>query len=266
MRFSLLGLLALTVALAACDSGSSPATASVRYAVSGPATITFTDASGASSSATASAAWDREVALAAGAPVALAAQSTSGQPVTATITVDGQLSKSSRGTNVRISTSPSSSSAGEVEVEGPIEALSATSITVLGISFSLDAGTAFLDDNNDPTTVAAFAVGTRVEVKGRSAGGGAFRATRVKPDDDSYDDDGEDGQEIELHGPIQAIDATSVTVQGRVFVTSASTRYLDDDNNAIPRSAFQVGEFVEAEGHVQADGTVRAEKIKRDDD
>ncbi len=265
MRFSLLGLLALTVVLAACDSGSSPATASVRYAVSGPATITFTDASGASSSATASSAWDREVALTSGAPVALTAQSTSGQPVTASITVDGQLAKSSRGTNVRISSSSSSSSEGEVEVEGPIESLSATSITVLGITFSLDGSTAFLTDDNDPTTVAAFAVGTRVEVKGRSTGGGTFRATRVKPDDDSYDD-GEDGQEVELHGPIQAIDAASVTVGGRVFVTTASTRYLDDDNDPISRSAFQVGDLVEAEGHIQSDGTVRAEKIKRDDD
>lgn len=261
MRFSLLGLLALALTLSACDSGSLPATASVRYAVSGPATITFTDASGTASSATASAAWSREVALTAGAPVALTAQSTTGQPVTASISVDGQLVTSSLGANVRVSTASSSSN--EVEVEGPIEALSATSITVLGITFSLDAATSFLNDDNDPTTAAAFAVGTRVEVKGRAAGGGTLRATRVKPDDDSFDDD---GQEIELHGPIQALDATSVTVQGRVFTTTASTRYLDDDNNVIARDAFAVGDLVEAEGHVLADGTVRAEKIKRDDD
>ena len=47
-----------------------------------------------------------------------------------------------------------------------------------------------------PTTLAAFSVGMRVEVKGRGAAG-ALRAERVKPDDDSYDDD-DGGPSVEV--------------------------------------------------------------------
>jgi hypothetical protein len=57
-----------------------------------------------------------------------------------------------------------------------------------------------------------------------------------------------------------------MTVGGRRFVTVATTRYLDDDNNVVARGSFQVGDLVEAEGHVLADGTVQAKKIKLDDD
>ena len=270
MRLFSAGLLGLALLVSACDSGT-PATASVRYAVSGPAAVTFTDASGATATATTASAWETELSVAPGAPVVLAATSASGQPLTASIYVDGQLAKSSHGAQVRLSTSSSSSSTGEIEVEGLIESISADRITVLGLDFALDGQTQFLDDNNDVALPSAFAVGMRVEVKGRATGGGTFRATRVKPDDNSYDDDGSDdnggvGQEVEIHGTIGAIDAESMTVNGTRFVTTASTRYLDDDNNPLARSAFQTGDLAEAEGHRRSDGTIVANKIKRDDD
>lgn len=256
--------LALVLGLAACDSASTPATASVRYAVSGPAAVTYSTPSG-TQAATTSSAWDATVDVPAGTSVALTALSSSGQPVEARIYVDGQLAKSSHGTSVRLSTG-SSPSSGEVEVEGPIEAISSDAITVLGLTFAVDAATAFLDDDNAPTTAAAFSVGQRVEVKGRGAAG-ALRATRVKPDDDGYDDDGGDtGIHVEREGTITALDAESVTVGDVRFVTTAQTQYLDDDNRAIARSAFAVGQLAEAEGHRRADGTVVAYKVKRDDD
>lgn len=263
MRFLL--ALALAVGLAACDSVSPSATAAVRYSVSGPAAVTYSTPSGVAAATTASA-WDATVEVPAGSAVALTALSSSGQPVEARIYVDGQLAKSSHGTSVRIS-SASASSSGEVEVEGPIEALSASSITVLGLTFSVDAATAFLDDDNDPATAAAFSVGQRVEVKGRGASG-AWRATRVKPDDDGYDDDGSDGTgvHVEREGPVTALDAESVTVGDIRFLTTAQTQYLDDDNRVVSRSAFAVGQRAEAEGHRRADGTVVAYKVKLDDD
>ncbi len=257
---------ALVLGLTACDSASTPATASVRYSVSGPAAVTYSTPSG-TQAATTSSSWDAAVDVPAGTEVALTALSASGQPVEARIYVDGQLAKSSHGTSVRLSSS-SSSSSGEVEVEGPIEALTADAITVLGFTFAIDGATAFLNDDNDPTTAAAFSVGQRVEVKGRG-GASALRATRVKPDDDGYDDDGNTGGtgvHVEREGTITALDAGSVTIGGVVFVTNASTQYLDDDNRSISRSAFATGQRAEAEGHRQADGTVLAYKVKQDRD
>ncbi len=256
---------ALALGLAACDSASTASTADIRYAVSGPAAITYTTPDG-TRAATASSAWDASVAVPAGTSVVLTALSSSGQPVEARIYVDGQLAKSSQGTSVRLSSS-SSSSSGEVEVEGPIEALSADAITVLGFTFAIDGATAFLNDDNNPTTAAAFSVGQRVEVKGRGPAG-ALRATRVKPDDDGFDDDGggTTGEHVERESTITALDAESITVGDVRFVTNASTQYLDDDNRPIQRSAFAVGQLAEAEGHRRADGTVLAYKVKRDDD
>lgn len=268
MRLLSAGLLALALIFAACDSSAGPgATATVRYVVSAPAAVTFTDASGVTRSATASAAWDTEVAVAAGTPVVLTATSSTGHPLAASIYVDGQLAKSSQGTQVRLSTS-SSTGTGEIEVEGVIESVSADQITVLGLSFALDAQTQFLDDDNNPATVALFVTGMRVEVKGRAIGGGAFRATRVKPDDNGFDDDdnGDNGHEVEVNGTIGAIDAESFIVGDTRFITNDQTRYLDDDGAPIARSFFQVGDLAEAEGHRRSDGTVVANKIKRDDD
>ena len=255
---------ALVLGLAACDSASPTSTAAIRYSVSGPAAITYSTPDG-TQAATAASAWDAEVTVPAGTPVVLTALSASGQPVEARIYVDGQLAKSSQGTSVRLSSS--SSSSGEVEVEGPVEALTADAITVLGFTFALDGATEFLDDDNNPATAAAFSVGQRVEVKGRGAAG-ALRATRVKPDDDGYDDDGNgsSGEHVERESTIMALDAESITVGDVRFFTDASTQYLDDDNRPISRSAFAVGQLAEAEGHRRADGTVLAYKVKRDDD
>lgn len=261
-------LLLLAAGLAACDSLADTATTSVRYVVSGPAAVTYTTSSGNGAATTASS-WDTEVRVPAGSTVTLTALSANGQPLAASIYVDGRLAKSSHGTSLRLSSSSSSSpsSSGEVEVEGPIEALSATSITVLGIAFSLDGATVFLDDDNNPTTASAFSVGQRVEVKGRGTAG-TFRATRIKPDDDGFDDDGGTGTgtHVEVEGAIGAIDAESMTVAGQRFLTPAGTRYLDDRGNPVPRSAFAVGQRAEAEGHRRADGTVVAYKIKQDRD
>lgn len=257
---------ALVLGLAACDSASPASTAAIRYSVSGPAAITYSTPDG-TQAATASSAWDASVEVPAGTPVVLTALSSSGQPVEARIYVDGQLAKSSQGTSVRLSSSSSSSSSGEVEVEGPIESLAADAITVLGFTFAIDGSTAFLDDDNDPTTAAAFSVGQRVEVKGRGPAS-ALRATRIKPDDDGFDDDGggSTGEHVEREGTITALDAESITVGGVRFLTNASTQYLDDDNRAISRSAFSVGQLAEAEGHRRSDGTVLAYKVKLDDD
>jgi hypothetical protein len=254
------GLALLALALSACDAGSSPA--SVQYTVDGPATVTFTGSDGLSQTSTTSAPWQTEVTAEPGTALVLTAASTTAAPVTATIAVDGQLVGSRRGRSVRVESS-SDDDGDEVEVRGPVEALGADRVTVAGRVFVVDAGTRLFDRDDNAVPLTTFAVGTYVEAEGRPAGDGTYRAEKVELEDESNSDD---PQEIEVHGALQAIDPTSMTVGGRRFVTVATTRYLDDDNNVIARGRFQVGDLVEAEGHVLADGAVQAKKIKRDDD
>ncbi len=267
-----LALVALTV-FSACDGGTSvPAT--VRYSVDSPAAVTFTGADGSTQSEVATGAWQRSVSVEPGTALVLTATSSSGVPVTATLSVDDALSRSRRGRSVRLESS-SDDDSGELEVCGPVEALASDRVTVDGRVFIVDAGTRVFDRNNATVALATFAVGTIVEAEGRTLADGSVRASKVKLEDDcdddggsggNGDDDDEDGPEIEIHGSIQAIDAASMTVGGRVFATDAATRYFDDRHTPIARSAFQVGERVEAEGHARADGTVLAKTIKRDDD
>lgn len=246
--------------LAACDSGSSPST-QVRYTVDGPAVVSFTAADGSVQQATTTAAWQTNVSVDAGTAVALAATSASASPVTASVFVDDALVGSRRGRSVRVESSGSAS--GEAEVRGAVEALGADRLTVAGRVFLVDGGTRLLDRAGAPVPLTTFAVGTYVEAEGRPLADGTFRATKVKLEDES-DDDGS-GTEVEVHGALQAVDADAFTVGGRRFVTSSSTRYLDRRNTSVARASFAVGDLVEAEGHVLADGNVQTSKIKHDD-
>ncbi len=94
-------------------------------------------------------------------------------------------------------------------------------------------------------------------------------------DDDDDDDDNSSpspspssspsGSEIEIHALIQSITETSITVNNTTFQLTNSTEYLDDDNNALSRTDFTVGECVEVEGY-SSSGNATAEKVKEDDD
>jgi hypothetical protein len=271
MRTFLLTL-ALLLTVAACDSGASGASRTVRYEVDNAASIAFTDDNGTNQVSTAGA-WSTTLDASGQTPLALTANSSTGEAVTASIYVDDSLVRSRRGPQVHVelsassssSSSGSSSSSTELEVRGTIESLSADRVTVLGHTFTLSASTRLLDDDNNAIALSAFAVGTYVEVEGRPNGDGTYRATKMKVEDGAGGSSSS-GIEVEVNGTIGAIDADGFTVAGRRFVTTATTRYLDDRNNPIARSSFRVGEWVEAEGHVRADGSVTAKKIKRDDD
>lgn len=263
------------LALAACDAGTStPAT--VRYSVSGASAVTYTAADGSTKTAAASGAWQTDVAAEDGATVALAAVSASGAPVTAEIRVDGRLAGSRRGASVRLETRSHRHSEGGhdgagddgegPEVHGPVEALGADRVTVSGHVFVVDAATRLLDDARVPTALATFTVGTYVEAEGVPLADGTFRATTIKVEDEADGDghDGGAGNETEVHGTLQAVDAASMTVGGRVFATTAATRYLGRRNVAVTRADFAVGARVEAEGYAAA-GALVATKVKLDD-
>ena len=157
------------------------------------------------------------------------------------------------------------SAQGEVEHRGPIEALGTDRFTVRGTVFVVSASTRLLDRNNRPISFSALAVGTVVEAEGVARSNGTVAARKVKLEDGAESEGDDDGAEVRARGPIQTLGATSLTVRDQLFATDAQTRYLDRNNQPVGREAFHVGSRVEVEGHLRADGSARAEKVKMED-
>ncbi len=71
--------------------------------------------------------------------------------------------------------------------------------------------------------------------------------------------------EIEVRGFIEARTSNQVTVLGRTFIVDAQTELLGRNNEAVSFDFFRLGDYIEAEGHSQSDGTIRATKLKLED-
>lgn len=246
--------------LSGCDSGSvQSGTLNVTYIVEGStATVSYTDTAG-NSQTTTSGRWEHRFEAQPGTPLQLGAVSTDTNPVTGSILVNSNLFRMGRGLSINLQGSSSNSQSGEVEVRGFIEARTSDRVTVLGQTYIVDGQTQLLGRNNESVTFAAFRLGDFIEAEGRRQSDGTHRATKLKLED------GNDQGQIEVHGFIEAKTATSVTVDGRLFVVDERTEYLDDNNNPISFSVFRVGDRVEAEGFSRPDGTYYAEKLKLDD-
>lgn len=254
----------LVALLAGCDASAPASDAlAVRFLVDGQADVTYQAANDVST-ARADGRWETRLTAGPDDVLTLDAVSTDGQPVTTTIEIDGKVVATHQGLRVRSNSRPSGRSQNEIEVEGAIEALSADRVRVQGRVFRIDASTRFLGRDNEPIPFETFAVGTFVEAEGHLQSDGTVRAKKLKLEDRD-DDDGGDEHEVEVEGSIDAISPTSITVSGTAFATTASTRWLDDDNDPISRDAFAPGLRAEAEGWVR-DGVLTAEKVKLDDD
>jgi hypothetical protein len=76
----------------------------------------------------------------------------------------------------------------------------------------------------------------------------------------------EDGSEVVLRAKVDSVGSSSLVVGGRTVRVDASTRLLDRSNTPIALSSFKAGDFVEAEGYPQTDGSLLAKKVKLEDE
>ncbi len=258
MRLLTLSLVAL-VTLAGCDAFGPQDDVEVHYLVEGDAAVTYLAADGLDQ-VQARGSWEVRFAAPPTAALSIEATSSNGAPIRAQIEVDGVVVRATQGLSVRLDARTDDGASGEIEVHGTVETVGADRLTVLGRVFVVDGATELLGRDNEAIPFEALTVGTFVEAEGRPAGDGTFRAKKIK-----LDDDGEGAAETEVEGRVDALDGTSVTVAGTRFAVDAATRWLDDDNNLIDRSAFTVGALVEAEGATRG-GVLYAEKVKLDDD
>lgn len=146
----------------------------------------------------------------------------------------------------------------ELEFTGRIEAIDATSLVVLGIKFSVNQNTIVLDNRNSPIKFTDLQTGLLVEIRADRQSNDTWLATRIKIEDQSND-------EVEVSGVIEALDSNSLTVLKLKFTVDANTVVLDNGNNPIKFTDLKTGHRVEVRADRQADGSLLATRIKRED-
>ncbi|WP_337867151.1 DUF5666 domain-containing protein [Ignavibacterium sp.] len=147
----------------------------------------------------------------------------------------------------------------QIEIKAQIENINGTDITVGGILFNTDSNTVFLDHNRMPTTLSFFTVGMPVEVKGIKRQDGSYYASRVKIADFI-------NNEVEVRGTITDLNSSSLTVAGITFDVDNTTPVYDHQNNPIGYSSLQAGQLVEVKGVRTSSTSVKAIRIKLEND
>jgi hypothetical protein len=141
----------------------------------------------------------------------------------------------------------------DVEVEGPIEALGAASVTVAGRTFAVDTRTEIRGDHGAVLAFSDLAVGMLAEVEGHGASPDSLVADRVRIEDDR----GGDGR-VRAEGQVTARTDSSLTAGGLTFGVTASTRIV----GAATFDDVALGMRVEVRGRLLAGGRLVAERIK----
>jgi hypothetical protein len=148
----------------------------------------------------------------------------------------------------------------DMEVEGTITAIGETSFSIGQFTFTVTANTLIEGDDHEILTLADLAVGDFVEVEADSdlLGGWIAREVEVEDDDNGG---GDDEEELEFEGELQAISATSATVNDLVFIFDARTEFEDMNDNMVDWTFFEVGDIVSVDA-IDNDGTLIATELE----
>jgi hypothetical protein len=139
-----------------------------------------------------------------------------------------------------------------------VDASNAT-FTVSGLTVSTDAGTKLVGIG----TLADLKVGDRVLVQGTLQPDGRVKARLVvkRPAAPKGSD------QVEIEGAITSITAPDrFQVAGKTVVTDSSTRFEGERDKSLTFADLKVGDRVEVEGVAQADGTILAREVEREDE
>ena len=163
------------------------------------------------------------------------------------------------------------------DLKGPVSSVSPNAedptlgtLVVLGQTVTVDANTVLSSDIADTNMDGSIDLNDLdssqgrvvVEVSGFPTEEG-FIATRLERLNQNDDDSDDDGNEAEVKGVIADLDTTNGTFMIRDPLVHYDLSALDDD---IEDGELSNGWFVEVEGEVQADGSLLASKIEREDD
>lgn len=142
----------------------------------------------------------------------------------------------------------------EIEVKGFIDALTNNSLTVSGLTFTVDNSTVVIDHDGAIVGFATLQVGMLVEIKGNIRFDGSLHATRVEIEDFFLD-------EIEMRGIVTAIGDDTLRVTGITFYVNNNTVITDKDGQLLAFGQLAVGTVVEIRANLQ-NGRWVASRIK----
>lgn len=146
-----------------------------------------------------------------------------------------------------------------VDVKGPIEALTDSTLNVAGLVFHARPGVYVIDAQGQRGQLSNLQVGMVVRVSGVMHPDGTYWAMRIRILT------GEDEREVAFEGAIEALGADSLVVAGVTVFVDASTQILAHDDTPISLADLQTGQIVEVEATIQLGLGLVASKIERKD-
>ncbi|MCB0354126.1 MAG: hypothetical protein KDD64_11395 [Bdellovibrionales bacterium] len=153
----------------------------------------------------------------------------------------------------------------EVEEEGILTQLSLVSLTVDGITFTLDAGTQYLNGGGDSISYDSLELGDRIRVYGvrLSQVITADLVVLLEEGESSGGDDHhqEEGEDVEGEGRIETLTSSLMRVDHIDFTLTPETRYLDHEEHHVTLEFFRVNDRVHVVG-VRSNGQNLALSVK----
>ncbi|MDH3266322.1 MAG: DUF5666 domain-containing protein [Gammaproteobacteria bacterium] len=147
--------------------------------------------------------------------------------------------------------------AGFIRIEGMVDATTANSVTIFGITVGVDSLTRIEDKSNasvDPFRLADINVGDYLETRGYEDASGIV-ATRVEREDFQGD--------VAIRAFVDSVADPDFTIRGVLIQTNGSTTFRDINDQIIPASGFfgqAMGRLVEADGSL-SNGGILADQV-----
>ena len=146
-----------------------------------------------------------------------------------------------------------------VDVRGPIEALSDSTLTVAGMVFHARPGVYVIDAQGQQAMLSDLQVGTVVRVRGVVHPDGTYWAMRIRVLTHA------DDQEVEFTGTIETLGTDSLVVAGVTVFVNANTQISGHDGMPITLADLQTGQIVEVKATIQPGLSLVALEIKLED-
>ncbi len=154
------------------------------------------------------------------------------------------------GTLVAIKIKLESSGSTDIQISGPVEALTQNSVQVLGVQFTVDSGTQIFDERNAAVSFSALNVGQTLEIHAVDQGSVKL-ATRIKIED-----------VLLLSGAIQSVTQNGISLVQRQVLFDANTLILGPINKFLTIDDLQSGQVVEVRAILGPSSTIFGTKVR----
>ena len=149
----------------------------------------------------------------------------------------------------------------EIEIEGKIQTVSDSSITVQNIEFNVDSMTIIVADMMGIIHLSDLTVGEDVSVHGFMNQDSTYTALLIKVDGNDFT-----RKDLELQGPITEINTNSIIVSNVICYVDSSTIIFAQEGTMLSFSDLKLGDVVEVKVVQQSDGSYKAARIKVEND